>query len=100
MKYSPNGKWIQIGRYWYRRDGFRLPVIQGGGKANTIQNDRYAFGTDDNNEATHSLDAENTNRASQSGDVTFMLRIQLEETAGGTEAQGFALFSEKNGDGS
>jgi hypothetical protein len=99
MKYSPNGKWIQIGRYWYRRDGFRLPVIQGGGKANTIQNDRYAFGDDDNNEATHSLDAENTNRASQSGDVTFMLRIQVEETAGGTEAQGFALFSEKNGDG-
>jgi hypothetical protein len=99
MKYSPTGKWIQIGRYWYRRDGFRLPVIQGGGKANTIQNDRYAFGDDDNNEATHSLDAENTNRASQSGDVTFMLRFQVEETAGGTEAQGFALFSEKNGDG-
>jgi hypothetical protein len=97
MQLDPTGKWILTGRYWVRRsDGLRLPVIQGGGAANTVQNDRYAFGDDDNNEATHTLDTENTNRTAQSPDVTFMIRIQVEETAGGSENKAYALFAQKN----
>jgi hypothetical protein len=54
MQLDPTGKWILTGRYWKRKsDGYLLPVIQGGGPANTVQNNKYAFGDDDNNEATH-----------------------------------------------
>ena len=79
MKYSPDSKWLLVGRYWVRlSDGLCLPVIQGGGKSNTIQNDVYAFGDDDGNEAGHSLDAENNDRIAQVADVTFMIRISVE----------------------
>jgi len=93
-------KWILAGRYWVRvGDGFRLPVIQGGGPANTVQNDVYAFGDDDGSATTHTLDTENTNRDAQAVDVTFMIRIQVEETAGGTDNLTAALFAQKNGTG-
>jgi hypothetical protein len=52
VQLDPTGKWILTGRYWKRKsDGYLLRVIQGGGPANTVQNDKYAFGTDDNTEA-------------------------------------------------
>ena len=100
MRYSPDGKWILIGRYWVRlSDSFRLPAIQGGGKAVTIQNDRYAFGDDDGSESGHSLDIENTDRIAQIPDVTFIIRIQVQETAGGTDNLTAALHARVNGIG-
>ena len=89
----PDGRWKRLS------DGYILSPIRGAGKAVTIQNDTYAFGDDDGSESGHSLDTENTDRTAQLGDVVFMLRIQVEETAGGTEATGFALFAQKNGTG-
>jgi len=89
--------WRIEGRWWVRGDGLRLPVIQGGGPAVTVQNDKYAFGDDDGSESGHSLDTENTPRASQVADVTFMFRVQIEETNGGTESSGYTLFAAKNG---
>ena len=89
--------WRIDGHYWIRdSDGLCLPVIQGGGMAVTIQNDRYAFGDDDNNEATHTLDTENTDRIAQVADVTFMIRIQVQETDAGTDNLTAALFAQKN----
>ncbi|MHA2086395.1 MAG: hypothetical protein ACXABD_21840, partial [Candidatus Thorarchaeota archaeon] len=100
MNHNNFDRWILEGRYWVRlSDGFRLLVIQGGGAANTVQNDVYAFGDDDNNEATHTLDTENTDRTAQAADVTFLFRTQVEETAGGTENKAYALFAQKNGAG-
>jgi hypothetical protein len=58
-----------------------------------------AFGDDDNTEALHSLDTENTNRTAQAADVTFMFRVQIEETNGGNEVDGYALYAQKNGTG-
>lgn len=98
MQLDPSGKWILTGRYWKRKsDGYLLPVIQGGGPAVTVQNDKYAFGTDNGSESGHSLDTENTPRTAQIPDVTFMFRVQLEETAGGTESTGYTLYAAKNG---
>jgi hypothetical protein len=100
MRYDRTGKWLQIGRYWVRlSDGLHLPVIQGGGKAVTVQNARFAFGDDDGSESAHSLDTENTDRASQVADVTFLIRIQIEETGGGDEVQGYSLQADKNSGG-
>jgi hypothetical protein len=100
MGLEPNNKWILTGRYWVRlSDGYRLPVIQGGGAVNFVQNDKYAFGDDDGNEAGHSLDSENTDRAAQEADVTFLIRIQLEETASGNATYTHALFAQVNGGG-
>ena len=94
------GEFVLVGRYWIRiSDGLLVPVIQGGGPSNTVQNDKYAFGDDDGTESGHSLDTENTNRTAQSADVTFMIRIQIEETAGGTESDGYMLYAQKNGTG-
>ena len=92
--------WRLEGRYWIRfSDGLRLPVIQGGGMAETHQIDRYAFGDDDGNEAGHSLDTENTTRGTQEADVTFLIRIQVEETGGASDAWTFQLYAQKNGGG-
>ena len=83
MSLEPTNKWILAGRYWVRRsNGLRLRVIQGGGKAVTSQTDVWAFGDDDGNEAGHSLDSENADRAAQVADVTFLIRIQVQETGG------------------
>ena len=84
MSLEPTNKWVLIGRYWVRcSDGHRLPVIQGGGMANTVQNDVYTFGDDDGNEAGHSLDTENVDRnvagsGAQVADVTLMICIAVE----------------------
>ncbi len=92
--------WKVEGRYWVREsDGFRLPVIQGGGKAVTVQNDRYVFGTDNGSESGHSLDTENTDRGAQAADVTFLIRIQVEETGGVNDTWTFQLYAQKNGGG-
>lgn len=100
IRYSPDGNWLQIGRYWHRvSDGKILPVIQGGGKAVTVQNDKYAFGDDDGSESGHSLDTENTDRSAQVADVPFLIRIQLEETAGGVDNLTGALYADKNSSG-
>lgn len=94
------GEFVLIGRYWIRiSDGLFVPVIQGGGPANTVQNDRYAFGDDDGTESGHTLDTQNTNRTAQAADVTFMIRIEVQETAGGTENLTAALYAQKNGTG-
>lgn len=91
--------WRIKGRYWVRGDGLLVPVIQGGGPANTVQNDKFAFGDDDGSESGHSLDTENTNRTAQEADVTFMFRVQVEETAGGVDNLTAALYAQKNGSG-
>lgn len=100
MSLEPTNKWVLTGRYWVRKsDGRRIPVIQGGGKSNTIQNDIYAFGDDDGNEAGHTLDTENTDRTAQIADVTFMIRMSVEENASGTMNLESFLFARKNGTG-
>ena len=94
MKYSPDGKWILIDRYWVRlSDGLHLPAIRGGGAAHTVQNDVYAFGDDDGNEAGHSLDIENTDRGVQPPDVSFLIRISAEENGGGSENKAWAVLN-------
>ena len=100
IKLSRDRKWIADGRYWIRlSDGFRLPIIQGGGMAVTIQNDIFAFGDDDGSESGHTLDTENVNRTAQAPDVTFLIRISVEETDGGSSSVLGTLFARKNGTG-
>ena len=42
VQFDKTGQWMLDGRYWVRlSDGFRLPVIQGSGPANLVQNDKY-----------------------------------------------------------
>lgn len=92
--------WLRIGRRWFgvhRGKLFVLPVIAGGTSANTVQNDKYAFGDDDGSESGHSLDTENTPRTAQVPDVTFMFRVQIEETAGKNDPWAFQLYYYKNG---
>jgi hypothetical protein len=68
-------------------------------QANTVQRDVYAFGDDDGSESGHTLDTENTNRTAQVGDVTFLIRIGLEENGGKSDDPATALFAQKNGSG-
>ena len=97
MIFDSSGKWILVGRYWIRlSDGLAIPFIQGGGPANTVQN-RFAFGDDDGSESGHTLDTENANRTAQVADVTFLIRIQVEETAGKDDPWDFILRAAKNG---
>lgn len=94
------GDWVIVGKYWVNeKTGQRIPVIQGAGPAVTVQNDRYAFGDDDGSESGHSLDTQNTNRTAQAPDVTFLIRIEVQETNGGTENLAAALYAQKNGTG-
>ena len=81
------------------RTGEFIAPISGGGAANVGQNAVYAFGDDDGNEAAHTLDSENTDRAAQIPDVTFMIRIQVEENNGGNGAFLYSLYAQKNGAG-
>lgn len=69
------------------------------GMAVVVQNDRFVFGTDDGSESGHSLDTENVARTAQIPDVTFLTRIQVEETDGGNSNLLYALFAQKNGTG-
>jgi hypothetical protein len=90
--------WFKLGKYWYgiyRWRLYRFPVIQGSGPANTTQN-RFAFGDDDGSESGHSLDTENADRTAQNPDVTFLLRIQVEENNSKDDAWDFILRAEKN----
>ena len=97
MRYDLTGKWLLIGRYWVRlSDGLRLPAIQGGGMAVTGQTDIWAFGDDDGSESGHTLDSESVDRAAQVADTTFLLRFQVQETAGGTANLTAALFASKD----
>jgi len=97
---SYRSAWILIGRWWYNTEtGQVIAPISGGGPATTVQNDRYAFGDDDGNEAGHSLDTQNTDREAQEADVTFMIRIEVQETAGGTDNLTAGLYAQKNGSG-
>lgn len=101
-KIDYHDKWLRVGRHWvgWWRNRFHVvPVIQGAGKAVTGQNDRYAFGDDDGSESGHTLDTENTNRGAQTADVTFMIRIQVQETAGGTDNLPAELRALKNSTG-
>lgn len=100
VEFDPTGKFIRVDRYWIHLEtGKRIPVIQGGTSANTIQNARYAFGDDDGTESGHSLDTENTPRTAQLGGVTFLFRVQVEETAGKTDNWTFQLYADKNSGG-
>jgi hypothetical protein len=100
IRYDLSGNWILIGRYWYRlSDGMVVPVIQGGGMAVVVQNNTFAFGDDDGSESGHSLDTENAPRTAQLPDITFLIRIQVEETDGGNSSFLYALFAQKNGTG-
>lgn len=100
-KESPEFReWRQQGRYWVRlSDGFKLPIIQGGGKAVVVQRSAWAFGTDNGSESGHSLDTVNVPRTAQVADVSFLIRIGIGETAGGSDNSSFALFAQKNGTG-
>ena len=83
MKYRPiySGNFVLIGRYWVRlSDGFRVPAIQGGTSAYTQMENIWAFGDDDGSESGHSLDTENTDRASQAPDENFLIRMMARET--------------------
>ena len=94
------GDWVIIGREWVNeKTGQRLNVFAFGGPATTVQNDRYAFGDDDGSESGHTLDTQNTNRTAQVADTTFLIRIEVQETAGGTDNLTAALFAQKNGSG-
>lgn len=98
IEYDPTGKFIKVGRYWIHLEtGMRVPVIQGGTSANTVQNDRWAFGDDDGTESGHTLDTELADRSSQLGNVTFLIRIQVQETAGKADTWTFQLYADKNG---
>jgi hypothetical protein len=94
-----SGGWLRIGKYWFgwwRGKPWMLPVIQGGGKAVTVQNNVFAFGDDDGSESGHSLDTENANRTAQIADVTFMIRISVEENGGGLDDLPAALYCSYN----
>jgi hypothetical protein len=98
-RFDYHAGWLRVGRRWfgfYRRRFHVIPVIAGGGKAVTVQTGTWAFGDDDGSESGHSLDTEGAARTAQVADVTFMIRIQVEETGGGAENQGFALFAAKD----
>jgi len=77
-QYSPDGKWILIGRSWHRlSDGFRLPVIQGGTNPNYQQED-FRFRNDDGTLATATwVDDETTNGIDKSLDVDTNYRLRM-----------------------
>ncbi|MHA2163333.1 MAG: hypothetical protein ACXABF_13010 [Candidatus Thorarchaeota archaeon] len=91
MKYSPRydstGKWLLVGRYWVRlSDGFRLPVVQGEGKAVGNQQ-AFRFRNDDGDEtgASWMSPGNNVNQTIQVGaNNRFRVRFVVEETAAGT----------------
>ncbi|MHA2266121.1 MAG: hypothetical protein ACXAEN_27315, partial [Candidatus Thorarchaeota archaeon] len=85
MRYSPDGKWLLVGRYWIRlSDGFRLPVIQGGTTPVTAQV-THRFIEDDEDLTTATLlgsgNGEDLTRETGT-DNRFRIRIRVEETAG------------------
>ena len=69
------------------------------GKSSTSQTATFAFGDDDGSESGHTLDTENANRTAQLMDIAFLIRMQIQETAGGVDNGNYAAFAQKNGAG-
>jgi hypothetical protein len=86
-RYSQDGKWILVGRYWKRiSDGYLLPVIQGGGKAvGNQQAFRFRNDNEDEINATWMSPGNNVDQSIQIGlNNRFRVRFVVDESAGGT----------------
>lgn len=83
----------------HERTGRRLPIIQGAGMANTVQQD-FWFRNNDGNEATATFMGAQGSDQTIAVDTIFRLRILIEETAGGTNVVAAGLQYDYNISGS
>jgi hypothetical protein len=67
--------------------------------ATSAQSGNWAFGDDDGSESGHTLHTEGVNDTGIAIDTPFTIRLQPQETGGGTFNTGYALFAQKNGTG-
>lgn len=75
--------WSRQGRWWIHPDGTRLPMIAGGTTAAFTQT-HARFRNDDGSETTATWSAAEDANATIGVDANFRIRLQVDETAGGT----------------
>lgn len=93
-----DGLWFRVGRWWYHPIHGRVPVIAGGTTAAFTQT-HARFRNDDGSETTATFKANEDANTLMFTDTNYRIRIQVDETAGGTSANfvGVLRYSHNGG---
>ena len=88
--------WKIEGRFWVQLStGIRIPVIQGGTSANTVQQD-FWFRNDNGSLTTATYIGSQGSNQTINGDTVFRIRFIIEETAGKNDPWTFQIYAQKN----